>query len=151
VSFSADCPYQAHVPFAPNCALADVRGDTALVMCSTQDAYNLRMSLANLLGLEAEQVRVQYHEGAGTYGHSCYDDAAQAAAILSQETARPVRVQFMRWDEHGWDTYGPAHIGECRVAADDDGKMTAYQYHGWQHHWSFVETTEQLAAVTPAS
>ena len=151
VSFSAGCPYQAHVPFAPNCALADVRADSALVMCSTQDAYNLRTSLAGVLGLTPEQVRVQYHEGAGTYGHSCYDDAAQAAAILSQEAGQPVRVQFMRWDEHGWDTYGPAHVGECRVAADDDGNLIAYQYHGWQHHWSLIETSQQLADGTPAS
>ena len=151
VDFGAECPYQAHVPFAPNCALADVTTDSALVMCSTQDAYNLRMSLANVLGLALERVRVQYHEGAGTYGHSCYDDAAQAAAILSQETGRPVRVQFMRWDEHGWDTYGPAHIGECRVAADAAGNLTAYQYHGWQHHWSLVESSEQLALGTPAA
>ena len=78
-------------------------------------------------------------------------DVAQAAAILSQEVGRPVRVQFMRWDEHGWDTYGPAHIGECRVAADEDGNMTAYQYHGWQHHWSLIETSQQLAAGTPAA
>jgi nicotinate dehydrogenase subunit B len=151
VEFAANAPYQAHAPFAPNCALADVTADDALVMCSTQDAYNVRMSLGNLLGLPAERVRVQYHEGSGTYGHSCYDDAAQAAAILSQAVGRPVRVQFMRWDEHGWDTYGPAHIGECRVAADEAGNMTAYQYHGWQHHWSLIETSEQLAAGTPAA
>ncbi len=151
VEFAANAPYQAHVPFAPNCALADVSGGSALVMCSTQDAYNLRMSLAKVLGLAPESVRVQYHEGSGTYGHSCYDDAAQAAAILSQAAGRPVRVQFMRWDEHGWDTYGPAHVGECRVAADSAGNMTAYQYHGWQHHWSLIETSEQLASGTPAA
>jgi CO/xanthine dehydrogenase Mo-binding subunit len=151
VAFAANGPYQAHAPFAPNCALADVTADSALVMCSTQDAYNVRTSLANLLGLAAEKVRVQYHEGSGTYGHSCYDDAAQAAAILSQAVGRPVRVQFMRSDEHGWDTYGPAHIGECRVAADEAGNMTAYQYHGWQHHWSLIETSAQLAAGTPAA
>jgi len=150
-SFSANGPYQAHVPFGPNCALADVKADRATVMCSTQDAYNLRTSLAGVLGLPAEQVRVQYHEGSGTYGHSCYDDAAQAAAILSQQVGRPVRVQFMRWDEHGWDTYGPAHVGEARVAADAAGNMTAYQYHGWQHHWSLIETSAQLALGTPAS
>ncbi len=32
-----------------------------------------------LLGLPADKVRVQYYEGSGTYGHSCYDDVAQAA------------------------------------------------------------------------
>lgn len=138
-------PYQAHAPFGPNCALADVRPDSALVKCSTQDVYATRTNIARILNLPPEKVRVQYYEGSGTYGHSCYDDVAQAAAILSQGAGKPVRLQFMRWDEHGWDNYGPAHIGEVRAAADANGKMIAYDYHGWQHNWSLVETSEQLA------
>ncbi len=96
-------------------------------------------------------MRVQYYEGSGTYGHSCYDDVAQAAAILSQLAGKPVRLQFMRWDEHGWDLYGPAHVGEIRAAADANGKLVAYEYHGWHHNWSAVETSAQLALGTPAS
>ncbi|HEY0961228.1 MAG TPA: molybdopterin cofactor-binding domain-containing protein [Pseudomonadales bacterium] len=149
--FAANLPYQAHVPFAPNCALADVRSGTALVMCSTQDIYGTRNSIAGLLGLDAAQVRVQYHEGAGTFGHSCWDDAAQAAAVMSQLAGTPVRVQFMRWDEHGWDTYGPAHIGKVKAAADNDGKLLSYEYEGWQHHWSLVDTTLQSANGVAAS
>jgi len=149
--FNGTGPYQAHVPFAPNCALADVRSDSALVMCSTQDVYNTRTSIANLLGMEADQVRVQYHEAAGTFGHSCWDDVAQAAALLSSMAGQPVRVQLMRWDEHGWDTYGPAHIGKARVAADSQGKLVSYEYEGWQHHWSLIETSEQTAKGTPAA
>ncbi len=57
----------------------------------------------------------------------------------------------MRWDEHGWDTYGPAHIGEARVSADAAGQIVAYEYHGWQHNWSQVETTTQLAGAAPAA
>ncbi len=145
------CPYQAHAGFGPNCALADVTADSAEIACSTQDVYGTRRLLATVLGLEQEQVRVQYVEGSGTYGHSCWDDAAQAASILSQDTGRPVRVQFMRWDEHGWDNYGPAHIGEIRVGADADGTLTAYEYRGWHHNWSNVETSVQLAAGVPAA
>src|SRR5262249_53166741 len=40
------CPYQAHAPFGPNCALADVRPDGALVMSSTQDPYASREMLS---------------------------------------------------------------------------------------------------------
>jgi nicotinate dehydrogenase subunit B len=149
VSQTCRGPYQAHAPFGPNCALADVKADSALVMCSTQDVYGTRGSLSRLLGMPAEKVRVQYYEGSGTYGHSCYDDAAQAAALLSQLAAKPVRVQFMRWDEHGWDNFGPAHVGEVRAAADAAGKIVAYEYHGWQHNWSGTETSAQLAG-TPA-
>lgn len=150
-AFQATAPYQAHVPFAPNCAVADVSADSALVLCSSQDIYGTRNSIAGLLGLSVEQVRVQYHEGAGTFGHSCWDDAAQAAALLSQLAGRPVRVQFMRHDEHGWDTYGPAHIGKVKVAADSAGKLLSYEYEGWQHHWSLVETTLQTANAVPAA
>ena len=144
-------PYQSHAPFAPNCALADIRADGGLVICSSQDVYAARRSVSALLGVAPETLRVQYAEGSGTYGHSCYDDAAQAAALLSQLAGAPVRLQFMRWDEHGWDTYGPAHVGEARISADSGGQIVAYEYHGWQHNWSNVETTTQLAGSAPAA
>ena len=144
-------PYQAHAPFAPNCAVADIRSGSGLVICSSQHVNAARRSIAALLGVQQESLRVQYAEGSGTYGHSCYDDAAQAAALLSQLAGAPVRVQFMRWDEHGWDTYGPPHVGEARVTAGADGRLLAYEYHGWQHNWSQVETTTQLAGAAPAA
>ena len=143
-------PYQAHAPFGPNCAVADVQADSALVMCSTQDVYGTRNSLSRLLGMPAEKIRVQYYEGSGTYGHSCYDDVAQAAVLLSQLAGKPVRLQFMRWDEHGWDNYGPAHLGEVRAAADASGKLVAYEYQGWQHGWSNTETSAQLIGTPTA-
>jgi nicotinate dehydrogenase subunit B len=144
-------PYQSHAPFAPNCALADIRADGGLVICQSQDVYGARRGIATLLDTKPESLRVQYAEGAGTYGHSCYDDAAQAAALLSKLAGAPVRLQFMRWDEHGWDTYGPPHVGEVRVSANAEGRIVAYEYHGWQHNWSLVETTTQLAGVAPAT
>ena len=148
-SLATRCPYQAHATFAPNCALADVRPDSALVICSSQDIYNARRLVAALLGLPETGVRVQFRDGAGTYGHSCYDDVALAAALLSQLAGAPVRVQFMRADEHGWDPYGPAHVGEVRAAADASGKIVAYEYHGWHHHWSLIEASQQLALGSP--
>jgi nicotinate dehydrogenase subunit B len=142
-------PYQAHAPFGPNCALADVGPEGALVLSSTQDIYASRAMLATLLRLPVERVRVQYYEGSGTFGHSCYEDAPQAAAILSQAVGRPVRVQFMRWDELGWDNYGPAQLAEVRAAIDADGKIIAYTYDGWQHGWHINETSTELAMQTP--
>jgi nicotinate dehydrogenase subunit B len=143
-------PYQSHAPFAPNCALADVKTDSALLMSSTQDVYGTRTGVARLLGLPPDKVRVQYYEGSGTYGHSCYDDVAQAAALLSQLAGKPVRLQFMRWDELGWDNFGPAHVGQVRAAADASGKLIAYEYEGWQHGWSNTETTSQLTGTPTA-
>jgi nicotinate dehydrogenase subunit B len=143
-------PYQAHAPFGPACALAQVSPDSAVVMCSSQNAFDTRRKLAEALGMPPGKVRVQYYEGSGTFGRSCYDDAAQAAAILSQEVGKPVRVQFMRWDELGWDNYGPAHLAEVRAGVDANGRIVAYEYRGWQHGWSTTETSQQLALGTPA-
>jgi CO/xanthine dehydrogenase Mo-binding subunit len=137
------------VPFAPNCALADVGPNGALVLSSTQDIYNSRDMLAEALGLPVEKIRVRYVEGSGTFGHSCYEDAAQAAAIMSQAVGKPVRVQFMRADEHGWDNYGPAHLADVRAGIDANGKLVAYEYQGWQHGWILTETSHELALQSP--
>ena len=90
-------PYQAHAPFGPNCALADVTPDSALVMCSTQDVYATRNTLAAVLGLPPAKVRVQYYEGSGTYGHSCYDDvgAGRRTALAACGQARAPAVHAL--------------------------------------------------------
>ncbi len=144
-------PYQAHVPFAPNCALADVRRRRARIWSPTQNIYETREKVAHVIDLPVERVEVEYHESSGTFGRSCFDDAAEAAAILSQSAGAPVRVQFMRQDEHGWDNFGPAQLGDVRVAMDADGMLLAYEFLGWQHGWSTVETSEQLALGTPGA
>ena len=68
---------------------------------------------------------------------------------MSQAVGKPVRVQFMRGDEHGWDNYGPAHLADVRAGIDADGKLVAYEYNGWQHGWIVNETTYELALLTP--
>jgi CO/xanthine dehydrogenase Mo-binding subunit len=138
-------PYQAHGPFGPACAVADVTATAVQVLSSSQDIFALRDRAADLAGVPKEAVEVKYLEGSGCYGHSCYDDAALAAVLMSKLTGKPVRVQFMRWDELGWDNYGPAHVGEVAVGADEDGHLTFYEYHGWHHGWMIEETSEQLA------
>ena len=143
------CPYQSHAPFGPNCAIGDVGPNGALVISSTQDIYGSRDMLAEVLSLPVNKVRVQYVEGSGTYGRSCYEDCAQAAAVMSQAVGKPVRVQFMRSDEHGWDDYGPAHLADVRAGVDANGKLVAYEYRGWQHGWLINETTHELVLNTP--
>ncbi len=143
-------PYRSTAVMAPNCAIADVTRDGALVMCSDQAAYSLRPDVGKVIGLPAEIVRVQYYEGSQAYGRSCYKDAAQAAAIISQEVGRPVRVQFMRWDEFGWGNYGFAHLADVRAAADADGKIVAFEYQGWSHGATSVWTPDMLAEGTAA-
>jgi CO/xanthine dehydrogenase Mo-binding subunit len=138
-------PFQSHGVMAPNCAVADVKPDSALLMCSDQGVYQARGGLAKILGLPVQKIRVQYYPGSNTFGSSCYRDVAQAAAVMSQELGRPVRVQFSREDEFGWDNYGPAHLADLRAAADANGRITAFDYQGWGYGTPAVDTTDQLA------
>ena len=44
---------------------------------------------------------------------------------MSQLAGAPVRLQFMRWDEHGWDNYGPPQLTDVRGGIDASGKLVA--------------------------
>lgn len=138
-------PYQSHGTMAPNCAVADVTKDGALIMCADQGIYQTRNGVARLLGLPVQKIRVQYYASSNTYGSSCYRDVAQAAAILSQEAGKPVRLQFSREDEFGWDNYGPALLSDLRGAVDANGKLVAYEYRAWVHTAAGLDTASQLA------
>ena len=149
VSASYFTAYQSHAPLGPNCAVADVGANGALILCGSQAPYILtRASVSAALGLPAESVRVELYPFSGTYGHSGYDDASVSAALLSQAVGKPVRVQFMRWDEHGWDQFGPAQATDVRAGIDENGKLVAYDYTAYNHGWTqVVESAAQLAGT----
>ena len=41
--------------------------------------------------------------------------------MISYLAGAPVRLQFMRWDEHGWDNYAPAQMMDVRGGVDAGG------------------------------
>jgi CO/xanthine dehydrogenase Mo-binding subunit len=104
--------------------------------------------VAKILGLPSSKVRLIRIEGSGCYGHAAYDDAALAAALMSKAVGAPVRVQYMRWDEHGWDNYGPAQLTDITAGIDDKGNITAFSYASTQPGWMSVETAEEQNGTT---
>jgi nicotinate dehydrogenase subunit B len=124
-------PYQLHASIGPSCGLADVKGDSATIWSGTQGAHQVRPTIAQLLGIAVANVRVIFTEASGCYGHNGADDAAADAAILSQAVGRPVRVQWMRYDENGWEPLGPAMVMEVRGGLDAEGNVVAWDYHVW--------------------
>jgi len=116
-------PYNGHLPIGPSCAVAEVRPEGVRVFSNSQNIYSTRTSISQILKLPLNQVRVTYYEGSSVFGNSPYDDAAQSAAIMSQAVGAPVRVQFMRWDENGWDNYGPPQMTDVRGGVDANGNL----------------------------
>ena len=71
---------------------------------------------AALVDLPRDKLRVIYLDGAGCYGMNGHDDAAADAVLLSKAVGKPVRVQWSREDELGWDPKGPPQLLELRRA-----------------------------------
>jgi len=124
-------PFQMHGSIGPSCAIADVRGNRATFWSGTQMPHDVRTDMATLLGIPRDNVEVRWAEGSGAYGRNGLEQVVADAAILSQAVRRPVRVQWMRWDEHGWEPKGPPLVQDLRGALDEQGRVTAWQHHVW--------------------
>ncbi|HEY6199662.1 MAG TPA: molybdopterin cofactor-binding domain-containing protein [Candidatus Binatia bacterium] len=138
-------PFQMHGMIGPSCAVADVRGNKATVWSGCQGPFRTRASIASLLKIPAENVRIVYHEASGSYGRLSNDDGAEDAALLSRAVGAPVRVQWMRHDEHGWEPKGPAQLQKVRAAVAD-GKIVAWEFVDYSLPWTVAATTTLLAS-----
>jgi CO/xanthine dehydrogenase Mo-binding subunit len=124
-------PMQSHASLGPSAAVADVRDGTATLWSASQATHRLRHTCARILGLDADKVRVIYQDGAGCYGMNGHDDATADAALISRELGRPVRVQWTREDEHGWDPKGPPQLLALEGALGADGRIAAWRSQMW--------------------
>jgi CO/xanthine dehydrogenase Mo-binding subunit len=140
-----DFPFQAHAMIGPSCAIADVRSDSAVLWSGSQWPQGDRSDIAKMLGLPVERVQLIWREASGSYGRLGCDDAAADAAIMSQIAGKPVRVQWMRDDEHGWEPVSPAMTMTIEGAADGDGRVTAFDYVQYSPSHSMGEKGNHLA------
>jgi CO/xanthine dehydrogenase Mo-binding subunit len=124
-------PMQSHASMGPSCAVADVRDGKATIWSASQATHKFRETIAKVLDLPPTAVRVIYLDGSGCYGMNGHDDAAADAALLSRAVGRPVRVQWTRQDEHGWDPKGPPQLLALEGGLDTDGKMSAWRTEMW--------------------
>jgi nicotinate dehydrogenase subunit B len=132
-------PFQMHGMMGPSCAVADVSKDRAMIYSGTQGSFGTRAAVAELLGFPEKNVRLLWREAAGSYGRMSSDDVSEDAALLSRAVGKPVRVQWMRADEHGWEPKGPAQLDLIRAGVDAEGKIIA---------WDFADRGLPLTAVS---
>jgi len=128
-------PYQIHGSIGPSCGLAHMKADGTIdVWSHTQGVFPDRKAIAQMLGLSNEKVRVIHMEGSGCYGHNGADDAAaDAALIASKLPGRPVRVQWMREQEHMWEPFGPGMVTKLRASLDASGKIDNWTFDLWSN------------------
>jgi nicotinate dehydrogenase subunit B len=137
-------PFQNHGMMLPSCAVADVRGDKVTVWTGAQGPFTTRDRISDMLGVPKRNVDVIHMESSGCYGRLTTDDAAEDAALMSRAVGKPVRVQWMRADEHIWEPKGPQQLLMARAAVDAQGTLTVWEFTGRTFPWTEAQGTPQL-------
>ncbi|WP_345247000.1 xanthine dehydrogenase family protein molybdopterin-binding subunit [Pigmentiphaga soli] len=127
-------PYLVHGSIGPSCSVALFENDRLTVWTHTQGVFPLRAGLAEMLSMPPENIRCVHVEGSGCYGHNAADDVAADAALIARAVpGRPVRMQWMREQEHTWEPFGPAMVTDVKASLDADGKVIDWQYEIWSN------------------
>ena len=124
-------PIQSHASLGPSCAVADVRPQGTTIWTASQGPHGMRTSFSRIFGIPEDKLRVIFLDGSGSYGGNGNDDAAAEALLLSREVGKPVRVQWMREDEHAWDPKGPPQVLELRGGIDSENRIVAWDTQMW--------------------
>ncbi|MES3090822.1 molybdopterin-dependent oxidoreductase [Sphingomonas aerolata] len=138
-----DRPYLMHGAIGPSCAVALMAEGQLTVWTHSQGVEPLRTAIAELVAMPADRVRCVHREGAGCYGHNGADDVAGDAALVAcAMPGVPVRLQWSREQEHGWEPLGPAMLAQIDATLDASGRIV-----DWRHQvWSNTHSTRPVAA-----
>ncbi|HSC22984.1 MAG TPA: molybdopterin cofactor-binding domain-containing protein [Casimicrobiaceae bacterium] len=124
--------YQMHGSIGPSCAIALLDKGTLTVWTHSQGVYPLRAAIAEMLRMPPARVQCVHVEGAGCYGHNAADDAAAYAALFARAVpGRPIRLQWMREQEHAFEPYGSAMVAKHRAGIDASGNIVEWSAEGW--------------------
>ncbi|HJZ71668.1 MAG TPA: molybdopterin cofactor-binding domain-containing protein [Vicinamibacterales bacterium] len=124
-------PFQSHASLGPCCAVADIRDGGGTVWSSSQGTHGLRTNLSKVFGLDPAKLRVVFLDGSGSYGTNGGDHVAADAVLISKTIGQPVRVQWSRQDETGWDPKGPQQLLDLRAGLDADGAIVGWDTQMW--------------------
>ncbi len=121
--------HMAHAMMEPPVAVASVADGRAEIWAPVQSPYGTRQDIAEALGMAVEDVEVHVTLLGGGFGRKSKCDYAIEAALLSQKTGTPVKVQWTREDDIRHSFYHTTSVERIEVALDDAGKVT-----GWRHN-----------------
>ena len=123
-------PYFIHTPMEPPAAIVDASTRPVKIVASTQSPNETRQYVAEALGVDKSEVECRVTLLGGGFGRKSKPDFACEAAILSQMTGAPVRVQWTREDEIRNGYYHAASAHHLKAGLDAAGRVTAWHHSG---------------------
>ena len=122
-----------HMCMEPHGSHAEWKSDDSLVVhLSPQTVSGTGGQFAGPLGIDANNVEIVCQYVGGGFGSKfAADEWGIACAQLAKETGKPVRLMLDRATELKTAGTRPSGFAEITIAADKDGKITAWDSHHW--------------------
>lgn len=122
-----ECPYQSHSPMEPMNATVWVKEDnTAEAWLPTQNGQAARSEIEKITGFKKEDITVHVTFLGGGFGRRSLQDFAIEAAILSNQTKRPVKVIWTREDDTTAGPFRPATLNVLKAGFDANKNITSF-------------------------
>ena len=120
------------ISLEPRACVAAPEGTSGgiVVYATHQAPHALRADLANVLGMEANLIRVVNPDMGGGFGvkFGCYPEDV-ALAALARKLRRPLKWVETRVEHLMATTHGRDQVTDMEAAVDDDGTVTALRMH----------------------
>lgn len=127
-------PWISHGSIGPSCSVAWARDGGLTIWSHSQGVFDVHRAVAGLVGLDPDKVRCIHSPSAGCYGHNGADDvSAECALIAMAVPGTPIRLQWMREQEFGWEPNGCAMVTRVEASVGPDGRISAWNYEVWSN------------------
>jgi isoquinoline 1-oxidoreductase beta subunit len=107
--------FASNSPLEPDCAIADVRPDSAEIWSCLKVPIVAQEDIAKQLGLPIDAVKVHVTQGGGSFGRHLFHDVAAEAAEISQKMGKPVKLSWSRTDNFRQGRTHPMCTSRVRV------------------------------------
>jgi CO/xanthine dehydrogenase Mo-binding subunit len=121
-------PFMAHAPMEPGNCTASYSATGCELWAPTQVPQDCRDSVAQALGLDPDQVKVNVTLMGGGFGRRLEHDYAVEAALVSKAIGGPVKVIWTREDDMRFSTYRPASLHQLSAVLDGAGWPVAFTH-----------------------
>jgi isoquinoline 1-oxidoreductase subunit beta len=121
-------PLMAHAAMEPGNCTAHFRGSNCELWAPTQVPQDVRDSVAQAIGLDPDQVKVNVMLMGGGFGRRLEHDYGVEAALVSKAANVPVKVLWTREDDMRNSTYRPASYHRLSAVLDARGWPVAFTH-----------------------
>lgn len=120
--------FQAHAAMEPLNCIVHLEGDRCELWAGTQAANQVQEAVAQLLGVEQEQVIVNVPLLGGGFGRRLALDYVLEAVEVARAARVPVQVLWSREDDMRHGMYQPAQVSRLTAGLDAAGRPIAWRH-----------------------